>query len=51
MSTRFETIDEPPTVTKGNGMPVTGRTPIVIPTLTNTWKRNATTSPPATTTP
>ena len=45
MSTRFATIDEPPTVTNGSGMPVTGATPIVMPTFTNTWKRNATTRP------
>ena len=45
------TIDEPPTVTNGSGMPVTGATPIVMPTFTNTWKRKPTTSPPATTTP
>src|SRR5262245_15514397 len=51
MRTRFATIDEPPTVTNGKGIPVTGATPIVIPTLTKTWKRNATTRPPATTTP
>ena len=51
ISTRFATIDEPPTVTNGSGMPVTGATPMVMPTLTNTWKRNAKTSPPATTTP
>ncbi len=41
MSTRFATIDEPPTVTNGSGIPVTGATPIVMPTFTNTWKRNA----------
>src|SRR5262249_27882038 len=51
ISTRLATIDEPPTVTQGNGMPVTGATPIVMPTLTKTSKRNATTRPPATTTP
>ncbi len=48
---RFATIDEPPTVTNGSGMPVTGATPIVIPTFTNTWKANATTMPPATIAP
>ncbi len=35
-ATRFATIDEPPTVTKASGIPVTGAMPIVIPTLTNT---------------
>ena len=39
ISTRFATIDEPPTVTNGSGMPVTGAMPIVMPTLTKTWKR------------
>ena len=48
---RFATIDEPPTVTNGSGMPVTGAMPIVIPTLTNTWNRNANTIPPATIAP
>ena len=38
-------------MTKGSGMPVTGAMPIVIPTLTNTWKRNAITIPPATIAP
>ena len=36
---RFATIDEPPTVTNGSGIPVTGAIPIVMPTLTKTWKR------------
>ena len=49
MSTRFATIDVPPTAMNGSGMPVTGATPIVMPAFTNTWKRNAKTSPPATT--
>src|SRR5262245_26075549 len=49
IASRFATIDDPPTVTNASGMPVTGATPIVIPTLTNTWKRNANTMPPATT--
>ena len=39
IATRFATIDEPPTVTNGSGIPVTGAMPIVMPTLTNTWKR------------
>ena len=34
--------------TNGSGMPVIGATPIVMPTLTNTWNTNAKTSPPAT---
>ena len=33
-------IDEPPTETNGSGMPVIGAMPIVMPTLTKTWKRN-----------
>ncbi len=48
---RLAIIDEPPTVTKGSGMPVTGAIPIVMPTLTKTWKRNANTIPPATIAP
>ena len=32
----------------GSGMPVIGVIPIVMPTFTNTWKRNATTIAPAT---
>ena len=51
IATRFATIDEPPTVTNGSGMPVTGAMPIVMPTLTNTWNRKAKTIPPATTAP
>ena len=35
-------------MTNASGIPVTGATPIVMPTLTNTWKRNAKTIPPAT---
>ena len=38
-------------MTNGSGMPVTGAMPIVMPTLTNTWKRNASTIPPATIAP
>ncbi len=41
-------IDEPPTETKGSGMPVIGTTPSVIPTLTKTWKRKPKTIPAAT---
>ena len=37
--TRLLIIDEPPTETNGSGIPVIGAIPIVIPTLTNTWKR------------
>src|SRR6188472_3987209 len=51
MATRFATIDEPPTVTNGSGIPVTGAMPMVMPTLTNTWKRKPKTRPPATTAP
>ena len=51
IATRLATIDEPPTVTNGNGMPVTGAMPIVIPTLTNTWNRKANTIPAATIAP
>ena len=42
IAVRLAIIDEPPTLTSGNGMPVIGASPIVIPTFTNTWKRNAT---------
>ena len=38
-------------MTNGNGMPVTGAMPIVIPTLTKTWNRNANTIPAATIAP
>ena len=31
ISTRLATMEDPPTVTNGNGMPVTGATPIVMP--------------------
>ena len=48
IATRFVIIDEPPTETNGSGMPVIGAIPIVIPTLTKTWKRKANTIPPAT---
>src|SRR5205807_8895608 len=48
VATRFAIIDEPPTLTNGKGMPVIGAMPIVIPAFTKTWKRNATTIPPAT---
>src|SRR5262249_2499271 len=48
IASRFATIDEPPTVTNGSGMPVTGATPIVMPTLTKTWNRKPNTMPPAT---
>src|SRR5581483_10678754 len=47
IATRFATIDEPPTLTIGRGMPVTVAIPIVIPTLTKTWNRNANLIPPA----
>ena len=33
-------------MTKGSGIPVTGAMPIVMPTLTKTWKRKANTIPP-----
>src|SRR5205814_10246547 len=48
IASRFVISDEPPTETNGSGIPVTGAIPIVMPTLTNTWNRNATTIPPAT---
>ena len=35
-------------MTNGSGIPVTGAIPIVIPTLTKTWKRKPITIPPAT---
>ena len=35
------TSDEPPTLTNGSGMPVTGAIPIVMPTFTKTWKSSA----------
>ena len=47
MAARFVIIDEPPTLTNGSGMPVIGARPIVIPTLTKTWNRKATTIVPA----
>ena len=37
--------DEPPTLTNGNGMPVIGAMPIVMPTLMKIWKSSATTIP------
>ena len=40
--------DEPPTLTKGSVIPVTGARPIVMPTLTKIWKTNANTIPAAT---
>ena len=48
MPSRFVTSDEPPTLTNGSGMPVTGAIPIVMPTFTKTWKRSAKTMPAAT---
>jgi hypothetical protein len=33
-ASRFATIDDPPTVTKGSGIPVSGAIPIVMATLT-----------------
>ena len=48
MAVRFAIIDDPPTLMNGNGIPVIGAIPIVIPTFTKIWKRNATTIPPAT---
>ncbi len=48
IAVRFAIIDEPPALTNGNGMPVIGAIPIVMPMLTKIWKRNATTMPPAT---
>ena len=35
-------------MTNGSGMPVTGAMPIVMPTLTKIWNRNAKAMPPAT---
>ena len=43
----FATIDEPPTLTNGKGIPVTGAIPIVIPTLMKIWTRSMTAMPPA----
>ena len=48
IATRLLIIDEPPTETNGSGMPVIGAMPIVMPTFTNTWNRNAKTMPAAT---
>ena len=48
---RFEIIAEPPTETNGSGMPVIGAMPIVMPTFTKTWNRNANTIPAATIAP
>src|SRR6185437_11712099 len=47
-ASRLAIIAEPPTETNGSGMPVIGAIPIVIPTLTNTWKRNPQMRPAAT---
>src|SRR5581483_1971267 len=46
---KFVIIDEPPTETNGNGMPVIGAIPIVIAAFTNTWNRNMNAIAPATT--
>jgi HAMP domain-containing protein len=48
IASRFAISAEPPTLTNGSGMPVTGAMPIVIPTFTKTWKRSANTIAPAT---
>ena len=39
--TRLATSEEPPTLTNGSVMPVTGAMPIVMPTLTKIWNRSA----------
>ena len=41
-------MDEPPTLTNGSGMPVTGAMPIVIPTLMKIEKSSEKTIAPAT---
>ena len=46
-ASRFVTSAEPPTLTNGSGMPGDRAIPIVMPTLTNTWKRSANTIAPA----
>ena len=48
MARKFVIIEEPPTETNGNGMPVIGATPIVIALFTKTWNKNMNASPPAT---
>ena len=40
-ATRLATSEEPPTLTNGRVIPVTGAMPIVIPTFTKIWKRSA----------
>ena len=47
MASRLAIIAEPPALTNGSGIPVTGAMPIAMPTLTKIWNRNATTIPPA----
>ena len=39
---------EPPALTNGSGIPVTGAIPIVMPTLTTIWKSRPIAIPPAT---
>ena len=41
-------MEEPPKLTKGSGIPVTGASPIVMPTLTKIWNRRTKASAPAT---
>src|SRR6266540_1808649 len=47
IASRFATIDDPPTLTNGSGIPVIGAIPIVIPTLMKIWTRSATAMAPA----
>ena len=46
ISTRFATIDDPPTVTNGSGIPVTGATPIVMPDVDEHLEEEADDEPP-----
>src|ERR1700694_351480 len=46
-ASRFATIELPPTLTNGSGIPVIGAIPIVIPTLMKIWMSNANAMPPA----
>ena len=48
IATRFATSDDPPTLTNGSVIPVTGATPVAMPTLTKIWNRSAKTIPAAT---
>ena len=48
IAARFITIAEPPKLTNGSGIPVTGASPIVMPTLTKIWNSSTNAIAPAT---